>query len=389
MPTFRKDIHLGHDVPMVESDDIVLHAVTEEKLDDNSVSTRTIQDNAVTTPKLDDEAVTTPKIDEKAVTTPKIADEAVTAPKLDDGAVTEPKITDGAVSEPKIRGNAVTTSKIKDKAVTTPKINNKAVTPEKVSDDFVSRLVSPLVNSLDEKYRAITQELYNMVASLQVGGIALSDRLGDREDIGITQKALTEILNGFNERINDIAGEWSSGFSMTVSPDSFISLDSATVNISASTSSGKFEHIAFYINNVLVSEADQVSSFTDTAEISETSEIKCVATMLGVTYIQSKVVTKFFPFFIGGGNTLEDVLIPENAREYDGSLVGSYDVDVEEGQKIFVLVPTALQSQIVRLDMNGYEIPVTITTDENNTIYESQNVYQEGTYNIDITDNSN
>ena len=72
MPTFREDLHLGHSVPMTDTDDIVNHAITEEKLADGSVSTRTIQDRAVTEPKLADDAVSTRTIQDKAVTAVKL-----------------------------------------------------------------------------------------------------------------------------------------------------------------------------------------------------------------------------------------------------------------------------------------------------------------------------
>ena len=89
MPTFREDLHLGHKVPTVETDDLTNRCVTGEKLADNSVSTRTIQDKAVTEPKLDDDAVSTRTIQDGAVTTPKIADKAVTPEKLSDRIVPE------------------------------------------------------------------------------------------------------------------------------------------------------------------------------------------------------------------------------------------------------------------------------------------------------------
>lgn len=295
---------------------------------------------------------------------------------------------------------------IGDNKIKTKHIKDKQVTPEKLSDsvktvwlasylkDWYNKNIKPIWdvlhgenNSLDAKYKTITDELYSMISSLQVGGIALSDRLGDREDIGITQKALTEILNTFNERINDIAGEWAPEFSMTVSPDSFISIDTAQVNITANAGNGKFEHIAFYVNEELVTQGDQVSVLTDTTTIDKTSEIKCVASILGKTYVKTKTVTKYYPFFLGGGTSIEEVLVPENAREYKGSLIGSYDVAVNAGDRIYLYIPNELQSELIRLDMNGFEIPMTVTSDDTCTTYESKNTYQAGTYNIDITNN--
>lgn len=387
MPTYREDLHLGHKVPTVETDDLTNHCVTEEKLDDNSVSERTIINKSVTEQKLANDAVTTPKIKNGAVTTPKLDNEAITEEKIKEGAITEGKIGKNAVTTPKIKNGAVTTPKLGEESVTAPKIKNKAVTPEKISDNFKGVVIEPFFDTLDQKYKGITDELYTMIRSLVVGGLALSDRLGSREDIGITQKAITDAINALNARIDDIAGEWTQGFSMVVTPDNFISEDTCQVNISATAQTGVFDHIAFYADDELIVEGDQVATLAYTATIDDTCTIKCVASILGREYIKSKVVTKYYPFFIGGGNTLEEALTPENAREVHGTLAGGYDVTIEEGQHIFVLIPTSLQSQVVRMDMNGYEIPMYVQTGVKNVVYKSMNTYQAGTYNIDITNN--
>lgn len=387
MPTYREDLHLGHKVPTVETDDLTNHCVTEEKLDDNSVSERILINKSVTEQKLANDAVTTPKIKNGAVTTPKLDNEAITEEKIKEGAITEGKIRKNAVTTPKIKNGAVTTPKLGEESVTAPKIKNKAVTPEKISDNFKGVVIEPFFDTLDQKYKGITDELYTMIRSLVVGGLALSDRLGSREDIGITQKAITDAINALNARIDDIAGEWTQGFSMVVTPDNFISEDTCQVNISATAQTGVFDHIAFYADDVLIVEGDQVATLAHTATIDDTCTIKCVASILGREYIKSKVVTKYYPFFIGGGNTLEEALTPENAREVHGTLAGGYDVNIEEGQHIFVLIPTSLQSQVVRMDMNGYEIPMYVQTGVKNVVYKSMNTYQAGTYNIDITNN--
>ena len=36
MPTYRKDLHTGHDVPLVETDDILKGAITTEKISDGT-----------------------------------------------------------------------------------------------------------------------------------------------------------------------------------------------------------------------------------------------------------------------------------------------------------------------------------------------------------------
>lgn len=118
MPTFRDDLHLGHSVPMVDTEDIVDGAITEPKLADDSVSTRTIQDGAVTEPK----------IAEKAITEPKLADAAVSTRTIKFRAVTESKIGDSAVSTRTIQNGAVTNSKIANSTISMGKLDNDVQT---------------------------------------------------------------------------------------------------------------------------------------------------------------------------------------------------------------------------------------------------------------------
>lgn len=67
MPTYRRDEHLNHKVPLIETDDIKKGAVTTDK----------ISDGAVTTEKLANGAVTSEKIANGAVTRDKLAPESV------------------------------------------------------------------------------------------------------------------------------------------------------------------------------------------------------------------------------------------------------------------------------------------------------------------------
>jgi hypothetical protein len=87
MSTFREDIHLGHKVPLVETDDIKDGAITTDKLADGSVTEEKLADDSVTSEKIKDGEVKTPDIADGAVTTEKIADDAVTKEKMGDGAV--------------------------------------------------------------------------------------------------------------------------------------------------------------------------------------------------------------------------------------------------------------------------------------------------------------
>ena len=132
----------------VDTNNIVDHAITTDKLHDASVNTAHIITGAVTTDKLYDGAVTTDKlgasavteskIAASAVTTGKIADHAVTTDKLDQQAVTTAKIADNAVTTGKILDGNVTTIKIADGNVTTAKIANGNVTTAKIADGNVT-----------------------------------------------------------------------------------------------------------------------------------------------------------------------------------------------------------------------------------------------------------
>ena len=52
MPTYREDMHTGHKVPLVETDDISNGAITVEKLADQAVDARTLNDSVVGWQKL-------------------------------------------------------------------------------------------------------------------------------------------------------------------------------------------------------------------------------------------------------------------------------------------------------------------------------------------------
>lgn len=67
MPTFRTDLHTGHDVPLIETDDLSNGAITHDKMADGAVDTNNILDGAVTPEKLNErvyEEVIEPPIDE-------------------------------------------------------------------------------------------------------------------------------------------------------------------------------------------------------------------------------------------------------------------------------------------------------------------------------------
>ena len=152
-----------------------------------------------------------------------------------------------------IKDNSVTPDKLQDSSVTTPKIKDKSVTPSKVSDDFKSKIVFPYTEAVDNKYSDITRELYQMINSLQVGGIALSGRFGNREDIGIHQKALTKFFGYVLNELSQITGKSYMDYTLTVEPVFIIKEGTGIVNVTADCSSSicNFDSIKLEVPGII------------------------------------------------------------------------------------------------------------------------------------------
>ena len=213
MPTFREDLHLGHEVALWETDDIRDRAITSQKIALKAIITELIADLAVTTEKLANLSVTTPKIAELAVVTSKLAELAVTTEKVAEQAITTEKIHDLAVVTEKIAELAVTTGKIADLSVTTEKLADGAVTNEKIHDLTISWL-------------KLDADLQNIIASREEGGVALSNEWGNSTLIGLTQKMLSEALGNVHKDGNNF-------ISLQQQIDQIVS-GGATVNLTAS-----------------------------------------------------------------------------------------------------------------------------------------------------------
>ena len=268
----------------------------------------------------------------------------------------------------------------------------------KLETNLYSRLYRQLSDKLYSPLEKKVNELAQLVRSFirTSGGTALSNQFGDDELIGVNQKALTQALNKIWEKLENITGEASQGITMIVSPTYFIGEDECLVNISASsTDAGIFEHIEFYANGVLIDQADNVETFNCSTTISDTTDIKCVAKILGISYEKTKTVTHYNSFFLLAGkfNYDEDLMEyltnhPEYARSLNNGLRNNYDVECEDGDHIIVVMGRSLANGFMRADLNGLEIPFNsenITYNgEEFTIFTSVNKYTGGIYNIDI-----
>ena len=305
-----------------------------------------------------------------------------------------------------LKDKAVKNKHLDDGSVDTRVLKDKAVTPEKRSDNFDNEVIKPYVNAVDNKYstitnqidgkyKDITEELYSMVASLQVGGIALSGKFGNRTDIGIHQKALTKALGRLWDEIASITGKTYMDFDLTVQPTQIWAEGTGTVTVIADCSDAisDFDNIKVYVNGVLKAESHDITRYQVNLDITENSIIKVDGTIMGKMITKTETVYKSIPFFMGSGMYYTEVMIPECHKELIGTLEGDYDVTIKHtGDYMFIIIPISHKDEFRRADMNGLglkvEIPMQATVTPDYVVYKSLNTYQAGTYNIDIDINS-
>lgn len=275
--------------------------------------------------------------------------------------------------------------KLKDKSVTTAKIADGAVTAEKVDDSVINEKVKPIIDDLTNKYDGL-------IESYSKSGVYLSPSFGDSPYVGINQRVLTDEINMIWDKIEDMTGEVLHGIQMVVSPTYFVGEDGADVHITASSrnSGEKFDQIVFYANDKLVVKEKNTDYLEFDFYITEDTDVKCEAYLLGRKYTQEKIITKYSAFWMGAGGNYEEVMVEKNLVEnLPQELRVSKDVTVaEDGQHIILIMGSSLSEGFIRADMNGFEIPFEtedITVDNKSyKVYKSLNTYQAGTYNIDI-----
>lgn len=251
-------------------------------------------------------------------------------------------------------------------------------------EDFQKSKYIPLEKRMD----SLEVQVKSFLES--AGGTALTDEFGSNDYLGVNQKTLTNAINKIWEVLENITGESLQGIDMTVTPSYFISESGCNVHINASTvtTNGIFEHIAFYVNGELIVEDENVDYLDFDTYIKETSVIKCVAKIMGIEYTRQEVVTHYNSFWLGAGTSYEDIMDVEHVIPITNGIRGSYDVNVEQGDHIIVIIGESLKEGFIRADINSVEIPFTestVTVDGNNyKVFTSVNTYVEGTYNIDI-----
>lgn len=340
--------------------------------------------------------VCTPEIADRALHSRHIADGAVTADKLDDKAVLSRHIGDNQVKSRHIGDNTVLSRHIGDGEVKSRNIAEKAITGDdfdgnipngKLADDAVSARNIQKGAVLPEK---LDPDLLNIIYSAGEHGYHLSTEFGSSTVLGVCQKTLTIAFNSLWSKIEDITGESLHGISMVVSPTYFIGEDGCAVHITANTAdtAGIFEKIQFFINGELLTEAENVDFFEFDTNIAETSVVMCKAKILGIEYVEQKVITHYSSFWLGAGDTYTDIMNLAYVIPITNGMRGAYNVRVADGQHIFIVVSDSLREGFIRADINGVEIKFVensiVRDGKVYKVFTSENTYQTGTFNIDI-----
>ena len=104
------------------------NSITNQHLQDSSVSTNKVVNDSITTNKLADSSVTSIKISPNNIQTIHIADSSVTLNKLADNLEITNKLADSSITTEKLVNISVTTAKLAAKSVTTAKIADGAIT---------------------------------------------------------------------------------------------------------------------------------------------------------------------------------------------------------------------------------------------------------------------
>lgn len=334
----------------------------------------------------------TDDIRDKAITTEKLADECVTTDQIGAGEVKSANIGEGEVKSVNIGDGEVKEQDIADGAVTERKIANGAVTLDKLPSDFIETYINPVLDLHDEKYKSDLEDMQNQIDGLSEHGVAVSNQFGDDPHIAVSQKAVTEALNRIWDKIGDLTGEWTGGIRMQVTPVTYFIGDNCLVHIIVSSieSENVIEQVEFYFNGELVDRAEPEQGYYETNLMIHTdTDILCRAKVLGIWYEKTAHITQHDGYWIGAakhGHYTE--IMTEETKPITPGMRAAWDVTFDEGDKLFIIVEESCGDSIIRADMNGFEIPMTkqtVTIEGSEfRVFESENMYAAGTYNIDI-----
>ena len=244
---------------------------------------------------------------------------------------------------------------------------------------------SNLITAYNNKIKALDNVISSFLAT-NSGGEAFSTQFGNSQVMGITQKTLTDAFKNIYKILENITGENMITVTTTISPDVFNKKEGGQCNINVVTSFALIDSVKVYLNNssIPIIEEYSIESFSRSIELTDTTDVKVIATVLGKPYETNKHIIGMTEFFVGAGENYSDIMVPQWNRLYDGNPQGQYNVSVTEDQRIIIVLPTEDASKIEQIEMNDFNIPMDISIYGTYTVYTSLNTYKAGNYIIDI-----
>lgn len=201
---------------------------------------------------------------------------------------------------------------------------------------------------------------------------------------------LFEAIRRIWRKLKLLTGETSEGIVLTLSQNTYFGEDGCDVHVqvNSGTIAGMFEVLQLYLNDEMVLEEFDVNEFDQTIHISDTTTLTCRIKMFGLWYEESDTITKYNYFWLGAGNTYQDVMIPSKQIPINKIFKGNYNVPFNNGDRLIIVVNNQITDSFKRADMNGLEIPFTESVVTVNgtqyRVFTSTNTYNSGIFNIDI-----
>ncbi len=244
---------------------------------------------------------------------------------------------------------------------------------------------SNIITAYNNKIKAL-DNVINSFISTASGGKAFSTQFGNSQVMGITQKTLTNAFKNVYKILENITEENMITVTTTISPDEFSKKEGVNCNINVVTSFVLIDSVKVYLNNssTPIIEEYSIESFSRTIKLTDTTDVKVIATVLGKPYETNKHIIGMTEFFVGAGKNYSDVMTSKWNRPYDGNPQGQYNITVTEGQRIIIVLPTKDANKIEQIEMNDFNIPMDTYIYGTYTIYTSLNTYKAGNYIIDI-----
>lgn len=261
------------------------------------------------------------------------------------------------------------------------------------TNNTINSRIDNEVNNLQEQISSNDvdiEELYKAVASVVAGGVALAQRFGTREDLGISQKILTESRDNLQSQIDAIVSDKAT-VSITASTSVHI-VGERTFTLTASTNTNAENIVIKQGNSVIATGSGKtlatniVITQSDAGNVVYTAEF----TFAGGNTRTANVTVYFVNrIYVGSGAVYTDIVNESYAVSARRTPVDTYSVTVEQnGEYVFFVVPGTMS--ISKATLSGFEFlletPESVTIEGiEYKVYRSSNTNDAGSYSIVIS----